>query len=86
MICQDEAPESQPQSAFPTDTVSDMAPASPASPSAPASPTAFRAQYSGEIEGVRAREFYKHVDSHVCILRLLSNLASTDTTSPLITL
>jgi hypothetical protein len=83
MICQDEAPESQPQSAFPTDTVSDMAPASPASSP---SPTAFEAQYDGEIEGVRAREFYKHVDSRDCLQRLLSNLASPDTTSPLITL
>jgi hypothetical protein len=36
----------------------------PDSATSPASPTAFEAQYDGEIEGVRAREFYKHVDFH----------------------
>lgn len=54
----------------------------PASPKSPASPTAFENEYGGEIEGVRAREFYKHVDSHDCIQLLLSNLKPVDTMNP----
>lgn len=34
----------------------------PASPTASSPPTAFQDPYGGEVEGVRAREFYKHVD------------------------
>lgn len=42
------------------------APASAAAAAAmaPSPPTAFAAKYDGEIEGVRAREFYKQVDTH----------------------
>lgn len=54
----------------------------PASPTASSPPTAFHDQYGGEVEGVRAREFYKHVDSHDCVQRLLSNLCNTDTMNP----
>jgi len=56
-----------------------MAPAFPASA---ASPTAFEGQYDGEIEGVRAREFYKHVDFRNRVQRLLSNSRPTDTMNP----
>jgi hypothetical protein len=48
-------------------------------------PTAFAAKYDGEIEGVRAREFYKHVKIQDCLQPLFTDPALADTMNPLTT-